>query len=423
MKRIFVLMLVLVSGLLMVGCEESNGTTLRTVSMFGGTDPNTDAYQALIKEFENESGWTVDDSSNSSNEDWKASVIADFKSGNEPDVLQFFTGATADPIVSTGKVVSIADIRKEYPDYAKNISPATMGTHSVPTTGFVEGLYVNTTFFTTTELQAYLAKDNWTWDEFLDINQKLIAANAEVDGFNPIAFSATEPHYWIEHILLGSLGTDFAKNMPKAADITADHAWTKALLLLNQLDPYMSQEETADAMKSNFHATGKSAMYLDGSWYAGNIAMEDQAGHLADVDNVKVFPFPSIPESLGGTGEHYLQAGFTTGFYISKKAWDNEEKREMAIKFIETMTSTAALTEFAKVGGVPADNKVVIATQTNLQKQLNALPAKVDGTVMPLSDLSKAGTFAKLVEYADSFVKGNSEAAVTGIKAYLNEQV
>lgn len=422
MKRILVLFLVLFTGIFIVGCENQDSETLTTVSMFGGTDPNAATYKALIAEFEAANGWKVEDNSASSSEEWKSSVIADFKSGNEPDVVQFFTGATADPIVSTGKVVSIADIRKEFPDYAKNISKVTLGTHSVPTTGFVEGMFVNTTFFTTPELQAYLLKDNWTWSEFLDICEKLVVANAAVDGFNPIAFSATEPHYWIEHILLGSLGKDFAANMPKSSAVTETHEWTKALLLLNQFEKYMSQEETPDAMKSNFHTTGKSALYVDGSWYAGNISKDATTGHIPNVDNVKVFPFPSVPKSLGGTDGHYLQAGFTTGFYISQKAWDNPAKRAMAVKFIETMTSTKALSEFAKIGGIPADSNVVVADQTNLQKQLNALTSKVDHVALPLSDLSKSGTFAKLVEYADSFVNGNGSTAVVGIKDYLDQQ-
>lgn len=417
MKRIGILFLFVLSVIILIGCDNTP-KELKTVSMFGGTDPNAQVYQNLIKEFEEESGWTVKDSSASSSEEWKSNVISLFNSGDEPDVLHFFNGATAKPITSTNKVVSIEDIRKVKPEYASNITESVLDPYCVQTTGFVEGIFVNKIFFKTTELQNYLKKDSWTWDEFLDICAKLVAANTDVAGFKPIAYSSSEPHYWIEHVLLGSLGPQFAYNMPKENDINENHAWVKALSLLNELEPYMSQEETADTMKANFYANGKSAMYLDGSWFAGNIKTDT----AANLENVVMYPFPSIPTSKGGTGKVYLQSGFTSGFYISKKAWDNKEKRAQCIAFIEKMTSTESLAKFAANGGIPADNNVVIEGQTKLQQQLNTLPSRSEANALPLSDAGKAGSFATLVSSADSFINKNVTDIVKAVKDYLKLQ-
>lgn len=98
-----------------------NPITLKTVSMFGGTDPNKETYEAINEDFTTEYGYvTIEDNSQTSDEEWKASINADFSVGNEPDVIQFFTDATADSIVATDKLVSIDEIRAEYPEYAKD---------------------------------------------------------------------------------------------------------------------------------------------------------------------------------------------------------------------------------------------------------------------------------------------------------------
>ena len=80
------------------GTAEASGNpvTLRTVSMFGGTDPNKETYEAINKEFMEQYDYiTIEDNSQTSDEEWKAAVNADFSVGNEPDVIQFFTDATA----------------------------------------------------------------------------------------------------------------------------------------------------------------------------------------------------------------------------------------------------------------------------------------------------------------------------------------
>jgi len=107
---------------LLVSCKGSADVELKTMSMFGGTDPHVETYEGLIADFEAENDITINDSSATSDEIWKTSVIASFYSGNDPDVLFYFTGAIAKPLIDNRKVVSIAEIREEYPNFAKNIS-------------------------------------------------------------------------------------------------------------------------------------------------------------------------------------------------------------------------------------------------------------------------------------------------------------
>lgn len=404
MKRFLVVLCFLISGLVLVGCTGDN-KELKTVSMFGGTDTNVEVYQERIKKFEEETGFKVKDNSSTSDEEWKSRVIADFKNGNEPDVLQFFTGETAKAFVDEGLVMSIEDIRKEYPDYAKNINASVLGTHSVPTTGFVEGIFTNKDHFKSDEAKAYLEKTSWTWDEFKALLAILVEDNKDIEGYKPIAYGIDIPHYWIDHLVAADLGPDYYQEIVKTGG--ADKL-SGALLKLSEIEQYLSKDNQ-ESFSSQAFLDGKYTFQLDGSWFGGRI----------ELTNVTVYPFPE----LNSTHKTTLLSGFTSGFYITKKAWDNKNKREAAVKFIENMTSTEALSKFVtKAGGFAADDKAAATNETNLSKELRGLIGRVNFTVLPLGDASKTGTYATLVEAQAAFINNNTALAKTAATTYVNDQ-
>ena len=108
MKRCIRLICCLLA-LLAPGCALCDGLTLRTASCFAGADAAADAYVQLLRTFEEQTGYTIEDSSATSDESWKASVLYDFAAGNEPDVL-FFFAANADSAPILSRVVPIAEI-------------------------------------------------------------------------------------------------------------------------------------------------------------------------------------------------------------------------------------------------------------------------------------------------------------------------
>ena len=104
--------------LLIVGCdgkveeeEVQEEIVLKTVSMLGGTTPSAKVYQDINEEFMKEyENVTIE------GEEWKTKVAANFAVGNEPDIIQFFTDSAAESILATGKLVSLEEIQKEYPE-------------------------------------------------------------------------------------------------------------------------------------------------------------------------------------------------------------------------------------------------------------------------------------------------------------------
>ena len=123
---------------------------LNVVTSYGGDDGNRKSYENAVKGYEDATGNRVQDASGTSNEEWKAKVLTDFETGTEPDVLFFFTSADAEPIIQAGKVVDVATIRAEYPDYASNMRDSMLAVasdgknYAIPSSGFWENMFVNT---------------------------------------------------------------------------------------------------------------------------------------------------------------------------------------------------------------------------------------------------------------------------------------
>ena len=100
----------------------ANPVELNVTTTFAGEDGNAQNFKSAVDAWCAETGNTVSDTSATSDETFKTRVITDFETGSEPDVLFFFNGADANSFIEAGKVVSINDIRAEYPDYASNMN-------------------------------------------------------------------------------------------------------------------------------------------------------------------------------------------------------------------------------------------------------------------------------------------------------------
>ena len=182
---------------------EAKPVEIRVVTSYGGDDGNRANYEEAVAGYEAATGNTVVDESATSNEQWKAQVKADFQTGSEPDVLFFFTGTDASEFIKNGKVVSIEEIRKEYPDYASNMLDAAMPlsfvdakAYAVPSSGYWEGMFVNKTVLADCGLE--VPGPDTTWDEFMEMCETI-----KSKGYTPIACSLQEvPHYWFEFCIL-----------------------------------------------------------------------------------------------------------------------------------------------------------------------------------------------------------------------------
>lgn len=316
--------------------EIKEPVTLEVVTMMGGTDANTDNFHEVIRAFEEKYPYvTIEDSSQVADQDWKVQVSADFAVGNEPDVIQFFTDSNASDVLATNKFVPLAEIQEIYPEYAKNTlqnaleatkSPLDGVNYAVPTTGYWEGLFCNKDLFEQYNLE--LPTD---WDKLTE------AVRVFRDhGIIPIAVSLNDiPNYWIDFLMMSGTTPEEFEQIPA----TAPEGWIKGLSLFKDLRDMGAFPEDTDTidndMVGNLFKQKKAAMQLDGSWYLSGIP---------DQKNTVVMTCPVIPG--GKAPEGAAITGFSSGFYITKRAWEDPVKREVAVNFVLANTSDSQIIKY-----------------------------------------------------------------------------
>ena len=195
LKRIQALLLAVMMAACCASCA-AEGITLRTVSCFAGDDSAAGVYVDILNRYESVSGNTVRDTSSTSDEAWKNSVLNDFAAGNEPDILFFFAaGADSAPLLS--RVVPLDEINAAYPMVRLTENDALRESdgkiYAVPVRGYWEGLYVHTDLF-----EKYGAPLPEDWPSLLEAI-RIFRKN----GIVPIAVSLSDiPHYLAEMALL-----------------------------------------------------------------------------------------------------------------------------------------------------------------------------------------------------------------------------
>ena len=376
MRKALALVLCGAMAVSMVGCGSSSSGTktsdetskksvkLSVTTTYAGEDTNAQNYKDAVAAWESKTGNKVDDSSATSDETFKSRITTDFETGSEPDVLFFFNGVDSNQFVEQGKVVSVDEIRKEYPDYASNMkddmlgaSPVDGKNYSIPVNGFWEGMFVNKEVLKKAGVDVP-TKDT-TWDEFLQMCEKIKKA-----GYTPIAASLLEiPHYWFEYSIYNFDSPTTHNTVPAKVDDAAGKAWVSGLediKTLYEKGYFPANTLTAkDDETFQLFTNDKAAFLCDGSWKVGGIESA-----VKDPENYTVTYVPG----KGDRKSTDIIGGISMGYYITKKAWDDPEKRAAAVDFVEYMTSDEMVSKFAgtgvtalKNGTTPADSMTALS--------------------------------------------------------------
>ena len=335
------LVLVLMLSLVSVAAFADKAVTLNVVTSYGGDDGNRKNFENAVKAYEESTGNKVNDGSATSNEEWKAKVLTDFETGSEPDVLFYFTNADAEPFIGAGKVVSLEEIRAEYPDYAGNMKDSMIAVaadgkqYAVPSSGYWENMFVNRKVLE--DCGVAVPGPDYTWDQFLADCETIKEA-----GYTPIACSLVEvPHYWFEFTVMNNGTVENHLDVPAAADDAAAAKWAAGLndiKALYEAGYFPANTLTAsDAETVELFNSGEAAFLIDGSWKVGYFT--ENAEDLND------FAIAYVP----GKGERSASeaiGGISMGYFITTKAWNDPDKREAAVEFVSQLTSDETLSTF-----------------------------------------------------------------------------
>ena len=414
MKKFLAMLLALVMVLSLVACGGQNGNdsqntdgasvTLNVVTSYGGDDGNRKNCENAVAADEEATGNKVNDGSATSNAEWKAKVLTDFETGSEPDVLFFFTNADAEPFITANKVVSIDEIRAEYPDYAANMKDSMMATaadgkhYSVPSSGFWENMFVNKTVLEACGVA--MPGPDYTWDQFLADCQTILD-----NGYTPIACSLFEvPHYWFEFAVMNNGTMASQLDIPTVdADGKLDAVGEKWVAALNDLKDLYERGDfpkntltASDAETVAMFGEGEAAFLIDGSWKVGYFS----ENHADELDNYSV----SFVPAKGERKATEAIGGISMGYFITRKAWDDPAKREAAVKFVETLTSDETLSTFVTTevtalvnGAKPAGLNALQQTAADVNAQITGVIGAVQDTITGEAKADLFGNIQKVV--------------------------
>lgn len=361
---------------------DAEGVTLRTVSCFAGLDASSSTYTRLLAQWEEQTGNTVQDASAPSDEAWKTGVLMDFAAGNEPDIL-FFFARTSDSAYLLNRVVPIAEINAAYPELGIPENPACTETdgkiYAVPVRSFWEGLFCNTDLFA-----SYGLSLPNTWAE-LETAIRVFRHNDIV----PISASLSDvPHYVAEFSILASGSVQDYLARP-AKDGVVPQSWADGMALIRQLyklDAFPDNvNTTSESYTSQLFREKRSAMQLDGSWFANSLPAEN-------MNTTVVLPFPANGEDSGA-----VIGGVSMGFYLTRRAWEDKGKRDAAVQllaFLSTGENARTLGGYQFTGELLKSSYVLTEHQLYgpIQDQMSQearnewfrlIPAVATGTVTP----------------------------------------
>ena len=406
MKKALALLLALIMALSLGAVAYADGVTLNVVTSYGGDDGNRGNFEAAVKAYEASTGNKVNDGSATSNEEWKAKVLTDFETGSEPDVLFFFTNADAEPFIKADKVVSIEEIRAEYPDYASNMRDSMLAVasdgkqYAVPSYGYWENMFVNKAVLD--DCGIAVPGPDYTWDQFL-ADCETIKGN----GYTPIACSLVEvPHYWFEFLVMNNGTVENHLDVPASVDDEAGAKWVATLedfKTLYEAGYFPANTLTAsDAETVEMFNQGEAAFLIDGSWKVGYFTE-----NAADLNDFAISYVPAKGERKASEAI----GGISMGYFITRKAWDDPAKREAAVEFVTQLTSDEVLSTFVTTEVTALINGAKPSGLNPLQQSAADANANITAIAGAVQDTITGEAKADLFGNIQNVVTGKMSAA------------
>ncbi len=295
-----------------------------------------DIFKGAVKEWEDATGNKVVVGYYVDGDDGYAEISDAFAGDAAPDVMYFPTDGPADELVRSGAVASISEIREAYPSYASNMKDGYMPKstldqqlYAVPVSGSFVSLFYNPIILE--EAGVATPGKDYSWDQFLSDCQMI-----KDSGYLPIAASLEYlPHYWFEYTVMNHGTVQDQTDIPSMA-LVFDKTYKKWLAGLNDIK---------DLYSLGFFPEGGdvSQSYADSLFYGGQAAF--MLGNNQKIDYFREM----APEMVNDLAAGYVPAqggrlatdilsGITDGYYISKKTFDSEEKRDAAVSLVDYLT-------------------------------------------------------------------------------------
>lgn len=408
---------------------------LEVVTIFAGNDGNARNYQMYCEKWENATGNIIIDKSSISDETFKTRVLDDFASGSEPDVLFFFNGADADRFIEAGKVISLEEIRQTYPEFASNldtnkipVSEVDNEIYAIPVNGYWEAMFVNLSVLEEAGLKVPTAE--CTWEEFLEDCETIKQA-----GYTPIAASLGNiPHYWWEFAIFNHTTPETHMQIPESVEDELGQAWVAGIEDIKNLYELEYFPENTNKISDDeafaMFMNGEAAFMIDGSWKVGSIVQNCQTDPndpaTLDEEKLEQFGVTFVPGTESRHANDVI-GGMSMGYYVTRKAWENEDTREAAVSFVSYMTSDEVAPAFAQHTVHALKNPPVMDPKSYNLLQLRAMEmlahsSSYTGAVQDIFQGDcRESTFAGMPDIVTGQVSVQ-DAVAAGLAKYQEEQ-
>ena len=220
------------------------------------------------------------------------------------------------------------------------------------------------------------------------------------------------PHYWFEFAVLNRGGVDAHLQLPRLdetgalTDDSVSEAWIAGLediRLLYERGFFAENTLTAgDAETVAMFGDGEAAFLLDGSWKVGFFS-ENYADRLDD------FAVCCVPAQSGRQPSETV-GGISTGYFITRKAWDDPEKREAAVTFVSQLTSDAVIGQFVTTETTALASPIVPAGGNSLYQSAARMNAAVTEYVGAVQDALSGEARSSLFSNIPNIVTGRITA-------------
>ncbi|HLV09482.1 MAG TPA: extracellular solute-binding protein, partial [Halanaerobiales bacterium] len=252
--------------------------------------------------------------------------------------------------------------------------------YAIPITGFYEGLILNVDLF-----EEYDVDYPADWDKLVEAIETF-----DANGIVPMAVGlGTTPHYQIEYSILKVGG---AEAHSAGLENGVHPMWAEGLNNIKKLyDMNAFQRDTLtqgwEGARTLFKQ-GRAAMIVEGSWAIADCENEG-------ANTVTMIHYPKSGP-LGNQTD--MIAGFTSGMYLSKKAYNDDKKQEVLLKLFKKLTSPEFIKAAAEAnGGLPAAE---VTPEGLSQPYLDGLKAfqEADHALLPIDAQIPAPAWRELVD-------------------------
>ena len=174
---------------------------------------------------------------------------------------------------------------------------------------------------------------------------------------------------------------------------------------------------------------GKAAFLIDGSWKVGGIVNACQSDpedpSTLDEEKLSHFDVTYVPGN-GDRKASDLIGGLSMGYFITRSAWDDPDRRAAAVSFVEYMTSDEIVPIFAQhtasaLKNAPAvDESQFNALQVKAMKMMSGVTS-LTGAVQDLfNGECRLSTFDGMPEIVTGRVDA-ADAVAEGLEIYNNQ--